>query len=111
MPGGKGPSFDLEAVIPIAIARAFCQVAPDRELARLPLAYDVEVLVEYQLGIIPEILRRSPQQDPSPARGRSRTHVQARIEGMFDHSHMLDRLTEDFSERGGDVCGDGTAVA
>jgi hypothetical protein len=56
MPGGKGTRFDFEAVIPIALAGTFGQVAPDRELARLPLADDVKVLVKYQLRITPEIL-------------------------------------------------------
>jgi len=30
---------------------------------------------------------------------------------MFDYTHMVDGLTEDFSESGGDVCGDGTVMA
>ena len=55
MTGGKGTRFDFEAVIPITFACAFGQVAPDGELARLPLADDVTVLVKDQLRIIPEV--------------------------------------------------------
>jgi hypothetical protein len=30
---------------------------------------------------------------------------------MFDHTHMIDRLSKDFSESRGDVCRDGTTTA
>ena len=111
MTGGEGARFDLEAVMPITVARTLCQVTPDRKLAGLPLPDDMKVLMQYQLGIIPEILRRATQQDASTTRRCPRAQVKARIKGMFDHSHMLDRLTKDFLESGGDVCGNGTAAA
>jgi hypothetical protein len=71
----------------------------------------MEVFVQDQLGVVPEILRRPTQQDPSASRRGSRAHVQTRIERVFDHTHMLDRLAEDFAESGGNVCRDGTAMA
>lgn len=111
MTRGEGPRFDFEAVIPITVARAFGQVTQDCELAGLPLANDMEVLVKYQLGIAPEILRRASQQNASPPGCCTRAHVEARVQGMFDHAHMLDRLTEDFAESRSDVCRNGTAMA
>lgn len=48
------PRLDLEAVQPIAPPQRLDQVAPDAQVSRLPLAQDVKVLVQYQVGIAPE---------------------------------------------------------
>src|SRR5262249_5045221 len=44
--------LDLEPVVPVTVTNALREVSPDRELARLPLADHVPVLMQHQPGIL-----------------------------------------------------------
>lgn len=99
---GEAARFDLVAVVPIAATRALDEITPDRQATRLPLAEHVEVLVQHELRIAPEITGRSAQEDAVAARGGTRAAMQPGVPRILDHPHLAHRLPEYRFERRGD---------
>ena len=56
----------------------------------------MEVLVQDQGRVAPERGRGIAQQNAIAPRGGARAEVQARVEGVLDDAHVVDRLAEDF---------------
>ena len=90
------PRLDLETVQPVTPPQRLHDITPDRQPSRLPLPHDVKVLVQHQVGIAPERCGRVAQQNAiAPGRG-ARTQMQACVEGVFEHAHVLDQVRRRF---------------
>ncbi len=96
---GERTRLDLEAVVPVSVPQPLEQVARERELAGLPLAQHVAVLVQHEPGIVEELARRAAEVDAPPARGRERTAVQPHVERALDDQDVTDGLSQDVLER------------
>src|SRR5690606_39907825 len=73
--GREFSRFNLEPISPVSVAQPFDDIAPHGKPTRLPLAQDVEVLVQQQIGVLPEILGRAAQEDAVAAGGGSSAPV------------------------------------
>src|SRR3954468_14341240 len=98
MARGKCAGFDFKLIIPVALSRPLDQIAPKRQATRLPLLENMEVLVQHEVGIGPELMDRTTQQDSVAASCCTRSDVHSSVERIFDHSYVRDRLTEDLFE-------------
>ncbi len=101
---GEGAGLNLEQIVPIALAPALQQVSRDREPSRLPLRDHMEVLVQDQLRIAPEIRRMTRQQNAIAPSRCARAQMQPCIPGALYHAHVHDGLPEYLLERESNVC-------
>lgn len=78
----------LEAVVPIPVAQPFQVVAPDGQVAGLPLLQHVTVLMQHEPGIFEEVSCRVAQIDaPAASRGNG-AMMKPRIQGMLDDANV-----------------------
>jgi hypothetical protein len=73
----EGACLDLEAIIPIPPPQTLGEIGGDREKARLPLLYDVAVLMKHEPGVFEELGGAATQVDPASAGRSDRPPVEA----------------------------------
>lgn len=81
----------------------FNQVTPQRQAPRLPLTQDVEVLVQHEFGIAPELASAVAKQNTAAASRGPRTKMQACVQGLLDDADRIDGIAEHDSQRGIDM--------
>jgi hypothetical protein len=96
--------LDLEPIVPVAPAQAFCQIAWCGQSSRLPLFENVAVLVQHQPRIGEEVRPAAAQVDAAAAGGRDGADMQAREQGMLEDLHVTHALAEGLLEAVGHAC-------
>src|SRR4051812_36539684 len=100
----------LEAIVPVAAAKTFHEVSRDGEIARSPLADDMEIFVQHEWTVGKEFLAAAAKVDPVDARGGDGPPVETHVDAVLDDLDLPDGFAEQAFERQLDVLGGITPI-
>ena len=99
MQRGELTGFDLESIAPVAAFQPLEHIPENSQTPRLPLPEHMEVFVQHQVRIAPELLGGASQENSVAARRCAGASVQACVEGLLNYANMRRLLSKNFTQR------------